>query len=783
MNAPLLPALPGYSDPELIAHGTTALVFRATQTALNRPVAIKVITADTNAGSIPVNVERELATTVALSSQPHIVSIIDTGVTPDDRRYIVMEYCEGGSYAQILRQRGPLPVDDVIEVGIKIGQALHAAHEVGIVHRDVKPSNILRSRFGPALTDFGIARAPDELSSTLTREMMTPHHASPEALLHQAQSGLSDVYSLASTMWTLLVGHPPFVDPKRPDVDMYQFRDRVLHEPLPEMTREDVPEWLVAELRRAMAKLPAQRHGSALEFSEALQRGALGLAPAPTALSEKPDGPVIVRPPATDDEPVRHSPGLPAEAWPVPSVPVSSAPVPSGPISTPPDSSAPVLGALATNVPVSEAPAPDTAGPGTPVSGTPVSGTPVSGTPTSGAPVSDTPVPPSPRRPVIGQPATSAAVPAAPARTPAPVGQPTPPAPVGSAPSVGPAEPPSLGRATPPPASPAPSAVAAAPPAPTTPPASSAPPAPSTLATPPAPSTLATPPAPSALATPPAPSALAAPLAPPATARPAGPTSTPASPPAPPVPAPSGPAPSAPTPSAPAPPAPLGPGDDGPIYRPRPVPASAPVPATHPLGDAPTPAPPPVVEQDGWLPRPDESAQPEWPAPSPTRAEPRPYRDAVTAPSGGRRGGLLAVLAGVVVIAVASGLLLFLSRGGQPEDPPDPGANAASPSVTVSPTLITAGTEGAPTDVRITEDRGTSVTVAWTAPAGGPQSYVAVAYLAGSNEPLDVHTIPGGQAQMTVTFTDLDATENYCFAIGVLYSVSEVAPATVCTVR
>jgi len=95
MNAPLLPALPGYDNLELIAHGTTALVFRAIQTTLNRPVAIKVITLDT--GSVPVSAARELATTVALSSQPHIVSIIDTGVTDDERPYIVMEYCEGGS--------------------------------------------------------------------------------------------------------------------------------------------------------------------------------------------------------------------------------------------------------------------------------------------------------------------------------------------------------------------------------------------------------------------------------------------------------------------------------------------------------------------------------------------------------------------------------------------------------------------------------------------------------------------------------------------------------------
>src|SRR5690606_17370923 len=116
-------------------------------------------------------------------------------------------------------------------------------------------------------------------------------------------------------------------------------------------------------------------------------------------------------------------------------------------------------------------------------------------------------------------------------------------------------------------------------------------------------------------------------------------------------------------------------------------------------------------------------------------------------------------------------------------DPPDSAANGASPSITVEPTLITAGTEGAPTDVRIEEDLGTSVTVAWTAPAGGPQSYVAVAYLAGSTDPLNVITVPGGRIQMTVTFDDLDANENYCFTIGVLYSVNEFAPATVCTDR
>ncbi len=324
MDAPLLPALPGYDDPELIAHGTTALVFRATQRRLNRLVAIKVITVDT--GSTSVNAQRELQTTVALSSQPHIVSIIDTGVTNDDRPFIVMEYCEGGSYAQILRHRGPLPVTDVIDVGVSIGEALHAAHQAGIVHRDVKPSNILRSRFGPALTDFGIARAPDELAGTLTREMMTPHHASPEALLHQAQSGPSDIYSLASTMWTLLVGHPPFVDPARPAADIYAFRDVVLYEPLPPMPRPDVPSWLVEQLTRAMAKLPAERHPTALDFAQALRRATLGIAPVGHA-GTAPPTPRLARPTV-------HQPGLPPQAFPTSTRPSEVHPA-EGPIYIP----------------------------------------------------------------------------------------------------------------------------------------------------------------------------------------------------------------------------------------------------------------------------------------------------------------------------------------------------------------------------------------------------------------------------------------------------------------
>jgi serine/threonine protein kinase len=591
LNAPLLPALPGYDDPQLIAHGTTALVFRAIQTRLNRPVAIKVITIDT--GAMPVNAERELATTVALSSQPHIVSIIDTGMTADDRPYIVMEYCDGGSYAQILRQNGPLPVEDVLEVGIKIGEALHAAHEVGIVHRDVKPSNILRSRFGPALTDFGIARAPDELGSTLTREMMTPHQASPEALLHQAQSGPSDLYSLASTMWTLLVGYPPFVDPAQPGIDMYLFRDKVLHDPVPVMPRDDVPAWLVGELGKAMAKLPAQRHGSAFEFAEALRRGALGLSPSPVSPSPASTGSPVSSL-AADGSPtgVRvHVPGMPAQAW-----------------------------------PVSEAP---------------------------------------------------------------PVPVPTPPAPAPLLPSPEPA------AATPPPPVPA--------------------------------------------------------QAPPA------------------VPPPPGVAESA--------------SDiDGPLYQPAPAPrGSRAALRYHPLSGEERPTP--VLDEGGWLGTGlDDATHGGRAEPDPTTAhvlDTRRFAEReVPAPTGGRRGGLLAVLLGVTLIAVASGALLLLRSNNQPSAaPPD------DPLGSVSPTLITAGITGAPTDLAIQEDRGTSVTLTFTDPTGGVASYIAIRRPSNGEGP-ETKAIPPGQVTKSVTFTGLNRDRNYCFAVTIIYSVTNVASTPdVCTKR
>ena len=118
-------------------------------------------------------------------------------------------------------------------------------------------------------------------------------------------------------MWTLLIGHPPFVDPGKPPADMYAFRDRVLHDPLPAMTRDDVPGWLVVELAKAMAKLPAHRHASAADFAQSVRRGSLGLGPAAVDLT------------ATAARGTVHISGLPPKAWPIAAPPEVPIPVPA----------------------------------------------------------------------------------------------------------------------------------------------------------------------------------------------------------------------------------------------------------------------------------------------------------------------------------------------------------------------------------------------------------------------------------------------------------------------
>ncbi|NUT44339.1 MAG: protein kinase [Thermoactinospora sp.] len=270
------PVIPGYQLIEAVGQGGFAVVYRALHERVGRVVAVKVLSVTDLDERAVRNFRRELEVTSRLSDHPNIVAALDTGTTADGRPYIVMDFYEAGSLYGRLRTSGALPVPDVLRIGVKVAAALAAVHEAGVFHGDIKPQNILMSKYGePALADFGVARMLDvgQLSSnTLT---LTPHHAAPEVLNGSPQTVSSDVYALGSTLYQLLSGRPAFHEPG--DVGVAPLLLRVLRQPMPPLERPDVPVALRALVERAMAKQAGERPVDAWAFAGELQEVQRGL--------------------------------------------------------------------------------------------------------------------------------------------------------------------------------------------------------------------------------------------------------------------------------------------------------------------------------------------------------------------------------------------------------------------------------------------------------------------------------------------------------------------------
>lgn len=261
-------ALPGYSGFRVIAQGGEGTIYRARQDGLGRDVAVKVLQVTDPA---TVNrFRRELAITVELGRQhPHIVTVLDTGTLPDGRPCIVMEFYERGSLHDRLRAMGPLAVPDVVAAGIAVADALAFAHGQSILHRDVKPQNVLVLPTSYVLADFGIARGADAGHSA-SLQMVSYRHAAPQMLEGAAPSFADDIWSLGSTLFTLLEGKPPFASDNPDEDTLLSYVGRVsTGEPRP-LTRFDVPAPLVAVINRCLRKDRAERFGSALELRDAL---------------------------------------------------------------------------------------------------------------------------------------------------------------------------------------------------------------------------------------------------------------------------------------------------------------------------------------------------------------------------------------------------------------------------------------------------------------------------------------------------------------------------------
>jgi serine/threonine protein kinase len=260
--------LPNYHEFSVLARGGSSVVFLARERRIDRPVAIKVLPPEKELHAVK-QFEREKEIAASLGRHPYIVQVFDAGAASDGSPFLVMEYFERGSLADRIRAEGPLSVEETVSIIEKIGSALQAAHDAGILHRDVKPSNILFSEYGPSLSDFGISRSMSRGEWTQSLAHFTPWHSAPEILEGDNPSIASDVYSLASTMFTSLDGRPPFVVSGDDRSLAYQLR--VLRDPLPTLLRRDLPSGLQDVLAKAMAKVPANRFDSVASFLAALR--------------------------------------------------------------------------------------------------------------------------------------------------------------------------------------------------------------------------------------------------------------------------------------------------------------------------------------------------------------------------------------------------------------------------------------------------------------------------------------------------------------------------------
>ncbi len=303
----------GFSNPVLVGRGATGRVYRAQQVAMDREVALKVFDVELTDETSRRRFEREVRLMGRLSGHPSIATVYDARVSRRGEPVIVMAYLSGGSVASL----GRMEPADVLDVGVSIAAALHAAHESGVLHRDVKPQNILLSEYGvPCLADFGLSIAAATQAQATTAGY-TPAYAPPEVLENRSADARSDVYSLAASLHALLTGRPPFADPKDPSIP--GMLSRILTQPVPEIP--DAPPALMEVLRRAMARQPEDRPATALSFARELQavQTQLGLPRTPTPATGRID-------PGAPEVPIGRAPGPPLPEAPTPTYPADLRP-------------------------------------------------------------------------------------------------------------------------------------------------------------------------------------------------------------------------------------------------------------------------------------------------------------------------------------------------------------------------------------------------------------------------------------------------------------------------
>src|SRR5579872_4630676 len=253
-----------------IARGGTAQVYLARDQLLDRPVALKVLFPELSSDSSFVERFRREAQAAANLSHPNIVPVFDWGES--ERTYfIVMEYVDGEALSALIKAEAPLAPLRAASIASDIARALSYAHRHGVVHRDIKPGNVLLTRDGQVkVTDFGIARAvgTDDNVTQTGLVMGTATYFSPEQAQGLGVDGRSDVYSLGVVLFEMLTARPPFSGETPVSIAYQHVREPA---PTPRSINPNIPLTLEAIVLQAMAKQPSERYQSAQDFQADLQ--------------------------------------------------------------------------------------------------------------------------------------------------------------------------------------------------------------------------------------------------------------------------------------------------------------------------------------------------------------------------------------------------------------------------------------------------------------------------------------------------------------------------------
>ena len=334
----------GYRDLTPVGAGEFDDRYRAVDETSGATVTIRALRGAAADERLARRLEREVSSGERIGPHPHVVAVLGSGTSADGVPYIVTEHCDGGPLADVVGPDHLWAPADVATLGLQIAGALETAHAAGVLHRDLTPDSIQLEADGTAkLGGFGVSAV--EGGQATAALSFTPVHTAPEVVEGKEPTEATDVYQLASVLYTLLAGTPPFGT--REDGTM-QVLNKILTAPVPPIERDDVPADLTTAIEAAMAKDPAGRTPSAAALAQQLAplAAAGGTAPAPPPAAPAPPPAAPAPPPAAPAPP-------PAAPAPPPAAP---APPPAAPAPPP-----------AAPAPPPAAPAPPPAAPGAPV--------------------------------------------------------------------------------------------------------------------------------------------------------------------------------------------------------------------------------------------------------------------------------------------------------------------------------------------------------------------------------------------------------------------------------